>query len=144
MVSRPREGMRTCDAGHKAVSADAGVPTCVVIGHPELKPLTPSEEHLPMSVEGNALDPRHGETLYLLPRHVCTTVDNFSMHCWCSTERSSRSKGYLHAGGSLPCSTRAAAPYASRSENIVVSTDQLACIGRGKKKLRLLDIYIND
>jgi D-serine deaminase-like pyridoxal phosphate-dependent protein len=77
VVSHPRTGIITCDAGHKAVSADAGVPTCVALGHPELTPLTPSEEHLPLEVEGGAVGPAVGEVLYLLPRHVCTTVNNF-------------------------------------------------------------------
>jgi D-serine deaminase-like pyridoxal phosphate-dependent protein len=77
VVSRPRAGMITCDAGHKAVSADAGVPTCVVVGHPELKPLSPSEEHLPMALKEGAATPHVGEALYLLPRHVCPTVNNF-------------------------------------------------------------------
>src|SRR5215472_4540192 len=30
VVSHPAPGMITCDAGHKTVSADAGVPTCIV------------------------------------------------------------------------------------------------------------------
>ncbi len=77
VVSHPRTGIITCDAGHKAVSADAGVPTCVVVGHPELTPLTPSEEHLPLEVEGGTVGPLVGDALYLLPRHVCTTVNNF-------------------------------------------------------------------
>jgi D-serine deaminase-like pyridoxal phosphate-dependent protein len=77
VVSRPRAGMITCDAGHKAVSADAGVPTCVVVGHPELTPLSPSEEHLPMAIKDGAAGPQVGEALYLLPRHVCPTVNNF-------------------------------------------------------------------
>ena len=77
VVSRPRVGVVTCDAGHKAVSADAGVPTCMVVGHPELAPLSPSEEHLPMAVAGDAAGPAVGEALYLLPRHVCPTVNNF-------------------------------------------------------------------
>ena len=77
VVSRPRAGVVTCDAGHKAVSADAGMPTCVVVGHPELTPLSPSEEHLPMAVAGDAAGPEVGEALYLLPRHVCPTVNNF-------------------------------------------------------------------
>ncbi len=77
VVSRPKEGILTCDAGHKAVSADAGVPTCVVVGHPELLPLSPSEEHLPMAVERGAAGPKVGEALYLLPRHICPTVNNF-------------------------------------------------------------------
>lgn len=77
VVSRPRKGMVTCDAGHKAVSADAGVPTCVVVGHSELTPLSPSEEHLPLTVAGDCPGPEVGEALYLLPRHVCPTVNNF-------------------------------------------------------------------
>lgn len=77
VVSRPRADMISCDAGHKAVSADAGVPTCAVIGHPELAPLSPSEEHLPMSVAEGTPSPSVGEALYLLPRHVCPTVNNF-------------------------------------------------------------------
>ena len=77
VVSRPRAGTVTCDAGHKTVSADAGVPTCVVLGHPELTPLAPSEEHLPFAVAEGVCGPRPGEILYLLPRHVCPTVNNF-------------------------------------------------------------------
>jgi D-serine deaminase-like pyridoxal phosphate-dependent protein len=77
VVSHPRAGIVTCDAGHKSVSADAGVPTCVVVGHSELTPLSPSEEHLPMAVQGGAAGPQVGEALYLLPRHVCPTVNNF-------------------------------------------------------------------
>jgi D-serine deaminase-like pyridoxal phosphate-dependent protein len=77
VISRPRAGTVTCDAGHKTVSADAGAPTCVVLGHPELTPLAPSEEHLPLAVAEGARDPRPGDILYLLPRHVCPTVNNF-------------------------------------------------------------------
>jgi D-serine deaminase-like pyridoxal phosphate-dependent protein len=77
VVSRPRTGIVTCDAGHKAVSADAGVPTCVALGRPELTGLPPSEEHLPFAVAAGAAGPKAGELLYLLPRHVCPTVNNF-------------------------------------------------------------------
>ena len=77
VVSRPHPSRVTCDAGHKSVSADAGVPTCVVVGHPELMPLAPSEEHLPLGSRAAMRRPQVGETLYLLPRHVCPTVNNF-------------------------------------------------------------------
>jgi len=77
VVSHPRADLITCDAGHKAVSADAGVPACAVVGHSELTPLSPSEEHLPMAVAGEAARPQIGDLLYLLPRHVCPTVNNF-------------------------------------------------------------------
>jgi D-serine deaminase-like pyridoxal phosphate-dependent protein len=76
VVSRPRENRVTCDAGHKAVSADAGVPTCDVMGRPGLIGLKPSEEHLPIEVRSGET-PARGELLYLLPAHVCPTVNNF-------------------------------------------------------------------
>jgi D-serine deaminase-like pyridoxal phosphate-dependent protein len=77
VISHPAARAVTCDAGHKSVSADAGVPTCAVIGQPGLTPLKPSEEHLP--IEGFAGDtlPRIGDKLYLVPRHVCPSVNNF-------------------------------------------------------------------
>ncbi len=77
VISHPAADRITCDAGHKSVSADAGVPTCAVIGHPELTPLKPSEEHLPMEVAAGAKVPAIGENLYLIPRHVCPSVNNF-------------------------------------------------------------------
>jgi D-serine deaminase-like pyridoxal phosphate-dependent protein len=77
VASRPTPDRITCDAGHKTVSADAGVPTCAVLGRPGLIPLTPSEEHLPIALEAGAAAPAIGEVLYLLPKHVCPTVNNF-------------------------------------------------------------------
>ncbi len=76
VISHPLARQVTCDAGHKSVSADAGVPTCSVLGHPELTPLKPSEEHLPVQSASDAV-PELGSKLYLLPRHVCPTVNNF-------------------------------------------------------------------
>jgi D-serine deaminase-like pyridoxal phosphate-dependent protein len=76
VVSRPRADRVTCDAGHKAVSADAGVPTCDVMGRSDLMGLKPSEEHLPIEVRSGAT-PSRGDLLYLLPAHVCPTVNNF-------------------------------------------------------------------
>lgn len=77
VVSRPRPGRVTCDAGSKAVGADAGVPTCAVIGHADWQPARPSEEHLPIDLPAGAAPPPIGELLYLLPRHVCPTINNF-------------------------------------------------------------------
>jgi D-serine deaminase-like pyridoxal phosphate-dependent protein len=78
VVSHPRPAIVTCDGGHKAVSADAGIPTCVVVGHPELTAIGPSEEHLPLTVKEGAEPPPVGEVLYLLPRHICPTVNMFN------------------------------------------------------------------
>ena len=75
VVSHPIARRFTCDAGHKSVSADAGVPTCMAIGHPDWTPLKPSEEHLPVDVAGEV--PAIGSHVYLVPRHVCPTVNNF-------------------------------------------------------------------
>jgi D-serine deaminase-like pyridoxal phosphate-dependent protein len=77
VVSAPHDGMITCDAGHKTVSADAGVPTCVVVGHSQLTPTSPSEEHLPMTISSAGSTPNAGDTIFLLPRHICPTVNNF-------------------------------------------------------------------
>ncbi len=77
VVSHPTARSITCDAGHKSVSVDAGVPTCEVVGWPHLKPMKPSEEHLPIESLSDAALPALGSRLYLLPRHVCPTVNNF-------------------------------------------------------------------
>jgi D-serine deaminase-like pyridoxal phosphate-dependent protein len=77
VVSHPKANLITCDAGYKAVSADAGYPNCEVWNHPELTPLHASEEHLPIQVAPGSRVPNIGEILYLVPRHVCPTVNNF-------------------------------------------------------------------
>jgi D-serine deaminase-like pyridoxal phosphate-dependent protein len=77
VVSHPSPRRFTCDAGHKSVSADAGVPTCAVLGHPEWQPLKPSEEHLPIEVPAEEALPEVGALLYLVPKHVCPTVNLF-------------------------------------------------------------------
>jgi D-serine deaminase-like pyridoxal phosphate-dependent protein len=77
VVSRPAPGRVTCDAGHKTVSADAGVPTCRALGRPGLSPSRPSEEHLPIDVSQGYDLPAIGDMLYLVPMHVCPTVNNF-------------------------------------------------------------------
>ena len=77
IISHPRPGRFCADAGHKAVSADAGDPVCEVVGHPEYQARHPSEEHLPFDVAGGAPVPPRGTLLSLLPSHVCPTVNNF-------------------------------------------------------------------
>jgi D-serine deaminase-like pyridoxal phosphate-dependent protein len=77
VVSKPTANSITCDAGHKTLSVDRGVPNCVVAGHPEAQPLGPSEEHLPINIVAGGSVPALGDVLYLIPRHVCPTVNNF-------------------------------------------------------------------
>ena len=53
------------------------MPNCTAVGYEHLRPLKPSEEHLPFeSSTGEGL-PSLGDKLYLLPKHVCPTVNNF-------------------------------------------------------------------
>jgi len=77
VVSHPKPDVVTCDAGHKSVSVDSGVPNCLVLGKGELRALKPSEEHLPFAISDSARQPPLGELLYLLPRHICPTVNNY-------------------------------------------------------------------
>lgn len=74
VVSHPAAQRVTCDAGHKAVSADMGDPCACVLGHPEWVAESPSEEHLPLTIAAGALPPR-GTVLQLIPEHVCPTVN---------------------------------------------------------------------
>lgn len=75
VVSRPRAGRVTCDAGSKALSPDVDV-VARVLGRPELAPARPSEEHLPLDV-GDGAEPAPGSALLLVPGHVCPTVNLF-------------------------------------------------------------------
>ena len=73
-VSHPADDRVTCDAGSKAIAAEAGDPCAYALGHPGLEALTPSEEHLPFRVRSGPR-PARGEGLLLVPRHVCPTVN---------------------------------------------------------------------
>lgn len=77
VASHPAPNRVTAYAGHKALSADAGIPTGEVIGHADWSPKGPSEEHLPIDVPAGSILPDIGEVLYFVPRHVCPTVNNF-------------------------------------------------------------------
>lgn len=74
VISHPRAGRYTCDAGHKALAADAGIPTGFPIGRPGDRPTGPSEEHLPVDAES---PPAIGEMVYWVPKHVCPTINMF-------------------------------------------------------------------
>ena len=77
VVSHPSAGVITCDAGHKTVSADAGLPNCLVVGHPKSSHCTRVKSTCPFAFRVGAAIPEIGELLHLVPRHVCPTVNNF-------------------------------------------------------------------
>ena len=70
----------TLDAGSKAIAPDVAPPNCAVLDHPELTPQQASEEHLPCRVDGPS--PALGELLWLVPEHVCTTVNLHREAVW--------------------------------------------------------------
>jgi len=74
VIARPGTDRITLDAGSKAVSPDRPPPSCRVLGHPGLQAERPSEEHLPVRVETGPA-PARDELLWLVPDHVCTTVN---------------------------------------------------------------------
>ncbi len=79
VISRdPSAGRITLDAGSKGVAPDCR-PSCEIAQHPELIPLPPSEEHLPLTRAADAgaapTLPELGALLWLAPEHVCTTVN---------------------------------------------------------------------
>ena len=74
VVSHPDAGRVTCDTGSKSIAAEAGDPCAFVMGQAAWNPLTPSEEHLPIDLCGEAV-PERGTLIYLVPRHVCPTVN---------------------------------------------------------------------
>jgi len=74
VVSRPTPQIATCDAGSKAIAAEAGDPVAHVLGRPKLEAQTPNEEHLPLRIAGGR-PPERGDEFLLIPRHVCPTVN---------------------------------------------------------------------
>jgi D-serine deaminase-like pyridoxal phosphate-dependent protein len=49
----------------------------MVWNRPELTMSSASEEHLSLMLAEGFSPPRTGELLYLIPKHVCPTVNNF-------------------------------------------------------------------
>jgi D-serine deaminase-like pyridoxal phosphate-dependent protein len=76
----------TLDAGSKAIAPDVTAPSSAVLDHPELDPQQASEEHLPCRVTNHsangATSPEFGRLLWLIPEHVCTTVNLYREAIW--------------------------------------------------------------
>ena len=103
VISHPTAGRVTCDAGSKAVAAEAGDPIAHVLGRPELVAETPNEEHLPLLVTSGEPPPR-GTELLLVPRHICPTINLAD-------------EAVLMDGGEV----RAVVPVAARGHELLVS-----------------------
>ncbi|MFT4627416.1 MAG: D-serine deaminase-like pyridoxal phosphate-dependent protein [Myxococcota bacterium] len=83
----------TLDAGSKALSPDAH-PAGAVVDHPELDWLTASEEHQPCRGRG----PTAGERVWVVPTHVCTTV-NLYREAWLARDGRVEQRSQIGAAG---------------------------------------------
>ncbi|MFV8755386.1 alanine racemase [Nannocystaceae bacterium ST9] len=80
-------GRATLDAGSKSITPDGEPPVCAVLDHPELTPLRASEEHLPCRLAPDAAPPELGSLVWLVPDHVCTTVNLHREAIWIRGDR---------------------------------------------------------
>jgi D-serine deaminase-like pyridoxal phosphate-dependent protein len=76
VISHQGDDGVTLDAGLTSIQVDAGRPHAQVLRLPTAEVLTPSQEHLKVSI---GADPRPaiGEILALVPRHLDTTIAQF-------------------------------------------------------------------
>jgi len=78
VMSAAQPGVAVLDAGHKAVAVDSGMP--LVWERPELRYAGASDEHGKLVFGPDALAPRLGEKLRLVPGHCDPTVDRFDWY----------------------------------------------------------------
>ena len=70
------EVVRDCiDCGMGPLAAEVGDPCVAVVGRPELEPLKPSEEHLPVRLPPGASPIERNTPFLVSPVHVCPTVN---------------------------------------------------------------------
>ena len=68
-------GRITLDSGSKAIAPDRPARSHAIVGWPGLAPDRASEEHLVVRHASDAVVPALGELVFLIPDHVCTTVN---------------------------------------------------------------------
>lgn len=74
VISIPGEGKICIDLGHKSIASENDLQKRVYfLNHPDLKPLSQSEEHLVIEVAKDHSF-KIGDVLYALPIHICPTV----------------------------------------------------------------------
>ena len=72
VISKIGDKMICLDLGHKAIAAENPLPRVKFINHPEVIPVSQSEEHMIAEVPDNSKY-QLGEVLYGVPRHICPT-----------------------------------------------------------------------
>jgi len=74
VISLPDEGKICIDLGHKSIASENDLQKRVYfLNHPDLKPMSQSEEHLVIEVAKDHSF-KIGDVLYALPIHICPTV----------------------------------------------------------------------
>ncbi len=82
VISTPGLDLITLDAGSKTISPDTPVPYFRPLGFPEgAEFLRRNEEHQVLRVPPGMPRPSVGDLMYLVPRHVCTTVNLWDEAC---------------------------------------------------------------
>lgn len=72
VISKIGHNLITLDLGHKAVAADSPMPRVKFLDHPEIIPISQSEEHIVAEVPDNSKY-HYGDVLYGVPMHICPT-----------------------------------------------------------------------
>ncbi len=75
VISRPTSTLFAVDAGYKSVSADPAIPHAQVLSVPGSEVVGRWEEHLLVRLAEPATEPRLGTAVYIVPVHVCSTVN---------------------------------------------------------------------
>jgi D-serine deaminase-like pyridoxal phosphate-dependent protein len=72
IISRIGSKLITLDLGHKAVAAESPLPRVKFLNHPEIIPISQSEEHMVAEVPDNN-NYQLGDVFYGVPCHICPT-----------------------------------------------------------------------
>lgn len=79
LVSNPVPTRGIIDGGTKTLSADGDMPRGMVTSHPEAEVYMTNEEHGYLNIEKCSNPPRIGDRIWIIPNHVCVTVN---LHDW--------------------------------------------------------------
>ena len=76
VISTPADDLITLDAGNKGINPDVPVPYFRALNlDGELEFLVRNEEHQLIRLEPSVKRPNVGDVIYLVPKHVCSTVN---------------------------------------------------------------------
>ena len=77
VISRPADGLFAIDIGSKAIATDRAGARGAILNLPGAEPIGQSEEHWVFRGADVARLPAIGELVYVLPRHICPSVEHY-------------------------------------------------------------------